>query len=341
MMDEATNELLSRHLDGDLSPDEERELTTRLKKDVPLAAQLDAMRRVRSSVADLAANERVPAELDSVLEPLLNSHPESLPARPWARWLATAAVAVLGLTVVIEVNRRDPGPDIGAIARQAEKQAGRSEEPFALAPLPTSSLPAEEQPLGASDRLLASPIPEMELAAPPPLEVLGPLQQEVRSDGATDVSGDEAADAANVGAAMAEKKAASGRAKKAITPPTTKSDQPAAAAQPEKGGTREIYRDDAAQPWDEDSPKGRAKLFVFDDGRSAWREFTPSRSCKPGRYTVRIKISGGTVLEARSVGGAAAASPSQRLCAADLIIDLEIEDIADGEYQAEIVIERR
>ena len=29
--------------------------------------------------------------------------------------------------------------------------------------------------------------------------------------------------------------------------------------------------------------------------------------------------------------------PSQRLCAAGLIIDLEIEDVADGEYQAEIV----
>jgi hypothetical protein len=33
--------------------------------------------------------------------------------------------------------------------------------------------------------------------------------------------------------------------------------------------------------------------------------------------------------------------PSQRLCAAGLIIDLEIEDVADGEYQAEIVVERR
>ena len=28
---------------------------------------------------------------------------------------------------------------------------------------------------------------------------------------------------------------------------------------------------------------GRARLFVFIDGKSAWREFTPSAACKAGR----------------------------------------------------------
>lgn len=339
-MVETTTELLSRYLDGDLSTNEERELRNRLENDDSLAAQLDAMQRVRSSVAALAANDRVPAELDSVLEPLLKSRPEPVPVRSWARWLATAAAVVLGLAVVIDVNRRNPGPDIGAIARQAEKLSDRPKEPFPLAPLPTSSLPEEEQPLGASDRLLASPIPEIELAAPPPLEVLGPLERETGSDGTTGVSTGETADAERAGKAMVEKRAASRRPEGA-TAPIAKGDHGPAASQVAEDEARDIDRDAAMQSWEADSPRGRAQLFVFDDGRSAWREFTPTRSCKPGRYMVRITVSASTIREARPVGGAAAVSPSQRLCAAELIRDLEIEDLADGEYQAEIVIRRR
>ena len=40
------------------------------------------------------------------------------------------------------------------------RNEGHSAEPterFSLAPLPTSSLPVDQQPLGAADRLLASP----------------------------------------------------------------------------------------------------------------------------------------------------------------------------------------
>ena len=86
---------------------------------------------------------------------------------------------------------------------------------------------------------------------------------------------------------------------------------------------------------------GRAQLFVFIDGESAWREFTPAASCKPGRYSVRIVVANGAVREARPVGGAASATPSQRLCAAGLILDLEMAEVADGEYPAEVVVEPR
>jgi hypothetical protein len=121
---------------------------------------------------------------------------------------------------------------------------------------------------------------------------------------------------------------------------------PAAAQRRQKSETTEKdspianEADAATRQWETDPPRGRAKLFVFIDGESAWREFTPSATCKPGRYTVRIIVSGGSVREARPVGGATSASPSQRLCAAELIIDLEIADVADGEYPAEVVVER-
>ena len=110
-MDEPIIEVLSLHLDGELGPDEERELVARLKTEPSLAAELEALRRIRGSVAALAASENVPAELDTLVDPLLRGRPEPLVARPWARWLATAAVVVLGFTIIVEVNRRGPGPE--------------------------------------------------------------------------------------------------------------------------------------------------------------------------------------------------------------------------------------
>jgi hypothetical protein len=340
MMDETTTELLSRLLDGDLSRDEERELRIRIEHDDSLAAQLEAMRQIRSTVAALAASEKVPTELDSVLDPLVSNRPEPLPARGWVRWLATAAVVVIGLTVVIEVNRRNPGPDIGAIARQADQRADRSKQPFALAPLPTSSLAEDEQLLGASDRLLASPIPDVELAAPPPLEVLGPLEDGIAGEDTAGLTKDANVDVVSADEVMAEEKATGGR-HEATAPSAAKGDHAAAAPQPGKSRARDIDRHAVVQPWEVDSPHGKAQLFVFDNGKSAWSAFTPSRRCKPGRYMVRINVVGGTVSEARPIGGAAAASQSQRLCAAELIIDLEVGGVEDGEYQAEVVVEGR
>jgi hypothetical protein len=247
---------------------------------------------------------------------------------------------VLGLTVIIEVNRRNPGPDIGSIARRANKDPSHSGEPFALAPLPTSSVPMEKQPLGASDRLLASPIPDVEMDQPPPLEVLGPLEGEVGSEGLAGTTLDESVAAPSGEIAPTEKKASTGRPKSAA-PLSTQGDQAARTQESDRDRAHEIDHNAAPQPWDADLPKGRAQLFVFIDGKAAWRKFTPPQTCKPGRYTARITVRGGTVREARPVGGAASSLPSQRLCAAGLIIDLEIEDVADGEYQAEIVVERR
>jgi hypothetical protein len=109
----------------------------------------------------------------------------------------------------------------------------------------------------------------------------------------------------------------------------------------DEGGAREAGRGTALQSWEAAPPMGRAQLFVFINGKSAWRAFTPSATCKAGRYSVRIVVAGGAVREARPVGGAASAAPSQRLCAAGLVLDLEIDAVADGEYPAEIVVEPR
>lgn len=342
-MEKTIGEILSRHLDGDLDAVEELELEARLEADPALAAELEAMRRIRQSVAALASSERVPPELDSLVDPLLRGKPESVAIRPWARWLATAAAVILGATVVIEVHRRNPGPSVESMAKlRREGLPAEPTERFSLAPLPTSSLPPEQQPLGASDRLLASPVPDVELDDPPPLEVLGPLEE-------ADVARSEDEEAASIPidevAAQSSAVTVDKDTMKAETirpaAPAALGDRDRASQREDKGSAKETGRGAALQSWEAAPATGRAQLFIFIDGKSAWREFTPAAQCKAGRYPVRLVVAGGVVREARPVGGAASAAPTQRLCAAGLILDLEIDEVADGEYPAEIVVEAR
>jgi hypothetical protein len=126
----------------------------------------------------------------------------------------------------------------------------------------------------------------------------------------------------------------------AEAPPTRRDQASPSSAEREKAVPADAGRS-TAPLWEPGPPTGRAQLFVFIDGRSAWLEFTPSASCKPGRYPVRIVVGNGIVRVARPVGGAVSESPSQRLCAAELVVDLEISEVADGEYPAEVVVEPR
>jgi len=343
MKDETIAEILSRHLDGDLDTNEELELSARLEAEPALKEELEAMGRIRRSVAALAASEQVPHELDSLVDPLLRGKPEPVVLRPWARWLATAAAVLLGVTVVIEVNRRNPGPSIESMAKL--RNQGHPAEPterFALAPLPTSSLPPEQQPLGAADRLLASPAQDVELDDPAPLEVLGPLEEgEVptyEDQESTIIPLDEVRAKSS---AVAEDKDAKKGERLRPAAPGEKGDLDSAPQRADMRSAREAGRGAALQSWEAAPPMGRAQLFVFINGESAWREFTPATVCKAGRYSVRIVVANGAVREARPVGGAASAAPSQRLCAAGLVLDLEIDDVIDGEYPAEIVVEPR
>jgi len=343
MKDETIAEILSRHLDGDLDTNEELELSAKLEAEPDLREELEAMGRIRGSVAALAANEQVPPELDSLVDPLLRGKPEPVVLRPWARWLATAAAVLLGATVVIEVNRRNPGPSVESMAKLREQsQAAEPTERFALAPLPTSSLPPEQQPLGAADRLLASPVADVELDDPAALEVLGPLEEgEIPKSKDRETKGVPLDEVVATNSPMPVEKDAMKGERVRPAPTGEKNDLDRAPQRADMGSSQEAGRGSALQSWEAAPPMGRAQLFVFINGKSAWREFTPSAACKAGRYSVRIVVGNGAVREARPVGGAASAAPSQRLCAAGLILDLEIDDVIDGEYPAEIVVEPR
>jgi hypothetical protein len=173
----------------------------------------------------------------------------------------------------------------------------------------------------------------MELDDPPPLQVLGPLEENEFAPSVDRGAGAKSADAAGerpAGAAVTAPKAG-GKADADLSPP----------GREQSSIAKQTVRAGAPRPWDAAPPTGRAQLFVFVDGESAWRDFTPEAACKPGRYAVRIVVDHGAVREARPVGGGASATPSQRLCAADLILGLDIDGVVDGEYPAEVVVEPR
>ncbi len=341
-MEEETIEILSRYLDNDLDAHEVARLEERVRSDPELAAELEAMQALQRSLASLADREQPPAELDQLVEPLLLGRPTPIRVRPWARWLATAAAIVLGVTVVFEVNRSRLGNEV-APSRQRRVVAPQPQptERFSLAPLPTSSLSEEEQPLGATDRILASPIPNIVLDDPPALEVLGPLEREARGNETEESDGATTQASATIFAEAGAAKEVLGERTGATD---TAEDQTAIPPGPEKKKIGADEADDGSNagvsaPWENQGPATRGHLYVFMDGDTAWQNFETETRCQSGRYVVRIRVSNGVVGDVWPVGIPPAA-PSQRLCAAEIIVGLKVEDVADGEYPAEVVVER-
>ena len=345
-MDEITVLLLSRYVDGDLGPAETSDLEERLRLDAQLQKDLAALRSLRGTVAAAAERDEPPAELDRLMEPLRRGVPEGPKVRPWLRWAGMAAAAVLAVTVVYEVDQRAPGPKLDPRPRGVyQSRAAEPTRRFALAPLPTASTPEEEQPLGAADRLLASPIPEREVAvAPPVLEVLGPLNNEEEKVFAANDKEQPPADevapgppSEEMGDSGAAADAGRSAARKTLTsqePPSTRS---AAASTSEGGKRNEAAAIGEMAPMSFDGA-GTGRLYVAVDGETIWRSFDPKRRCPPGRHIVRVDIAAGVVVKALPFGGVQSLAPAET-CAADLVRGLEIEGVPDGEYRAEVVVE--
>jgi len=342
-MDNAKIEMLSRYLDGDLDPDDERVFSGQLESDPDLRSRLEQLQTLRSSLSSLAGSEQVPGALDSLVEPLRRGRPEALAGRPWVRWLATAAVAVVGLTIIFEVNLSGPRRPPSDSSRTGVRQPpALPSERFSLAPLPESSVPPEEQLLGVSERLLASPVPEVEVDEPPALHVLGPLEVPPTNDpGARRVSEEKSRPAvtakAGIGVAAvatpSQPEVESGLREKSLA------DSSQTAPLEERAEASDRARPSTAnQLWDGEGSMGRAQLFIFTAGETTWQEFEPAARCNPGRYPVRIRITGGVVREVWSVAGATPDSRSQHTCASELVRGLAVAEVADGDYSAQVVI---
>jgi len=344
MKDEYIEEL-SRFLDGDLSPAEERDLRTRLEVDPALASDLAALNEVRQSLAVLATREKAPVDLDSLVKPLLRGRPEAIVVRPWVRWLAAAAILVAGLTVVTKIYVGHPASSVeDKLASRSIQPTAEPTERFALAPLPTHSVPSEKQLIGAGEVLLASPIPDVDLGNPPALDVLGPLEEEVGEElsppsDALLYSEDKRKTA--VGGVSIDRPDES-RARDAAAAPRPASEATVTGknAKSEDLSTRGATSS-GSRLWRDHTRAGRGQLFVFVDEETAWQDFETKAFCTPGRYSVRVKVSAGVVTEVLPVGGATADKTSQRLCAGQLVVGLAITGVPDGEYSAEVVVEPR
>ena len=91
-MEPTTAEQLSRYLDGDLDAAAAELLERRLASEPELAEELEALRRLRSRVAQLAERMEPPADLDGALLPLIERTPTPVRRLPPAvRWLGMAA----------------------------------------------------------------------------------------------------------------------------------------------------------------------------------------------------------------------------------------------------------
>jgi hypothetical protein len=335
-------ETLSRYLDGDLGAAEAARLEEQLEADGALAAELEALVAIQHGVRSIAERETPPEELDRVVEPLRLGRPAPVSVRPWVRWLATAAAVVLGASVILEVSRtRLDEISTPAPAQRSRVSEEAASEPFALAPLPTSPVPPEERPVGAADRILASPVPQVDVDEPPALEVLGPLEADaqIQNGAATRLS---ATDARVPPLETAGRRPEKHRGNGAVSSTDD-------ASLHEGNDQRSRDSGEAVQtptekagidPWANEMQTTRGQLYVFMDGETAWQEFVPTSRCQSGRYSVRIRVSNTIVSDVWPVGRPPAA-PSQRLCAAELIVGLRVEDVPDGEYSAEVVVERR
>jgi hypothetical protein len=173
-MDEATAELLSRYLDGDLDADETRSLELRLAASPELQLELAALRRLQLEVRSVAERMQLPAELESPPRPLAAPSPARPPARipPAVRWLGLAAGVALAVTVALEVSRRPPtpppAPDAGPAAAPAQvpPAAPRLEVLEAEPPAPADEL-AKGEALAPTEASRSAPVPAPSRLPPP------------------------------------------------------------------------------------------------------------------------------------------------------------------------------
>lgn len=349
-MDERRNELLSRYLDGDLTAAELADVERAVESDPALRAELQAAQRLRRAVREISAGMEPPAELDLVMEPLRRGTPApERPVRPVYRWLGAAAAVVLGVTVTLEMVRRNPSPTTVEPTRTVTAN-GDDREIFELAPLP-SAVPDDNRPIGATDRLLEEDPPAPAAPEPPALEVVGPLTT------------DEASVAAGRAQPPHEEKAAVARGERGAdvgVPPVAEGradgllDHATVAA----AGSRNA-RDSAIATGGKDGdahgaaagiagadavrqesakPKGRALRSsgrVVIDEVEVWSG--PSGDCAAGRWPVVLVIRDGVVVDLRSATDETPSPPSLT-CRPDGLIGAKTTGLPDGEVAAEIEV---
>lgn len=322
MIDQHTEELLSRYLDDDLEGEDRRRLEERLEREPELVEALDGLDRTREAVAGLAAAMEPPAELDALMEPLRRDRGGHRQRRALYVVLSAAACVVIGFTVITEMRRQSPTepqppgrPPLVAVG------PGAGEGYYQLKPLPTAE---PGQPvLGASDRLIASPVPGPAVPEAETLHVYGPLSEDEVGDG-----DDRRLELRDSASAFTEERTVSEpteeRSRVLASPPAGDAPGPEAMAR--------------RSPATAAGARGEiARLAV--EVRGTVHGVTEARlgDVPEGRHPVRITVDGGRIHRCRSL----AAEPDAHgptLCAA--VAGLALSDLDPGTLDAEVVVSR-
>ncbi len=351
-MDKTLRELVSRRLDGDLDEAEATRLDERARSDAELAAEIAAGRELRQAVAALADRMEPPETLDRVMDPLRRSAP--VPARrvrPVYRWLGAAAVVVLGVTVAVDVARRNPEPTLSRPSPQRESPVREREEIFELAPLPTAN-PDESRPLGATDRLLEEePVPPA-APEPAPLEVMGPLpthESAVVADQAPRSSGDAPAPDGEVvektvlpSRPAPVKKTARAHSGALAGTASTAPQEARLLSQADKDREGKSSTPDAGKAYRDKADGGRqvpmAPVVLYVDGLAVWSDSTGA--CAVGVWPVRIEVRDGEVVSWEPVLGEIGDETGDQGegCQPETLVGSIVADVGDGVHLAEIVV---
>ena len=348
MIDETLRELVSRHLDGDLDEAEEARLEELARTDDALAAEIDSGHQLRKAVAALAERMAPPATLDKVMDPLLRSVPVSARrVRPAYRWLGAAAAVVLGVTVVVDMARRNPEPTLNRPSPQREHSAQEREEIFELAPLPTAD-PNERRPFGATDRLLEEEPVLPAAPEPAPFEVMGPLQTDESvavSDTKSRSTDDNQAPEGEVSEPTITNSGPAPAKKKVPSQPRPTAGT--ASLAPQEAGPSRTHEDRevasrmmaGGKAPESMAIGGRPRAAVLRiDGVEVWSG--SAAPCAVGMWRVRTGVSEGKVVSLEPILGETGneADGIDDGCLEKALLGVVVVGVTDGVYVAEIVV---
>lgn len=347
-MDEKRSELVSRALDDDLSGAERAEFERRLVDDAGLAAEFESLRELRRAVARMADEMEPPAALDAVMKPLRLSPPTTTRrVRPAFRWLGAAAAIVLGVTVTLEVARRNPTPNTQPEPRPRVINHD-DREIFELAPLP-SAVPNPNRPMGATDHLLEEEPAHPPAPEPQAVEIIGPLTDEEHAEIADPAPASSRAAVAKEtvsSVASVEKRAKKmGVENRRVSTPGAAGSTREQQGSPPPGRTREdggsgkaLTTSSGYESRIGDSALRRAgtiPVVVTIGGVEVWAGW--SSICPEARRGVVIGIQDGVVVTVEPPAGEPETSSGDECLLLDFLGTV-VDGISDGRHVAEVVL---
>lgn len=333
MTDAKIVELLSRAVDDELDGAEIERLSKLLDAKPGLRDELESMRELRNAVSALANTMNAPEELDSVMEPMLRSAPAPVPTvRPAIRWLGIAAAIVVGVTVSVEMIRRNPQP--APVARAPV--TADDQKIFELAPLP-SAVPGEARPIGATDHLVERQPSPPSIPEPEALVVVGPLDAatEADTDRKAEVPAEPAAGREGESSGQIDARASGKRTKghdDRERLPSSAALEGAASSPVVTAAKRQSAPPAVAGASVEAIRSATASVRI--GGRQIWAG--PAAGCPAGRYEIILEVDAGVVrhvVVTETDGG----HPAE--CLLEGLEHAAVADVSDGAIAGVLIVE--